>query len=177
MKNKLSAEQVRIRTLTPVRAEDRLEVELEVVNQTDRPIFVVDRVRRIQLDPDSGVLHLWFSDSGSELGVRGPMRREWSPPKARGIERERRRTIKVSLPLDMTRLVVHDKGSFHLEALDLASMRRVAVHVAADTVPFYFRPTEKDLAAQVSAWGTDITAEADIEVPSKNREKRPDSAA
>jgi len=174
---KLSVDQVRIKTLTPVRAEGRLQIELEVVNQMDRPVFVVDRVRRIHLDPNSGILHLWFSDTGRELGNSGPLHREWSPPKARAIERERRRKIKASLPLDMTRLVVHGDGSFHLEQLDLTGVQRVAVHVAADTVPFYFRPAEEDMAAQVSGWGTDITAEADVEMPSKRRKKRPDPAA
>jgi hypothetical protein len=63
----------------------------------------------------------------------------------------------------MTRLVVHEDGSFHLEALDLTQAQTVEVQIACDDKPFYPSPERKDMERQVAEWGNLITFQAPIE--------------
>jgi len=153
---------VRIDALKPIRAQEKLQVEVVVANNHDQPVFVIDRVRRIQYDEGEGTLHLWFSDHRRDLENKGPLKMEFSVPKVSAIDKGRSRTIKAQLPVQMTRLVTHADGTFHLEALDLTGARQVAVHVAVDSVPFY-RSQKIALSKQLTGWGAEIEARADVQ--------------
>jgi hypothetical protein len=144
------------------RAVGRIHIALTIVNRGDRPCFVIPRVRRVVMDNDTRTLSVWFSAGARGSGDRRQMRTEFTAPKTQAIPENSERVLIAQLSEDMTRLVPHDDGSFHLEAIDLRKATTVAVHAAVDDKPFYFSPERKDYARQVREWGRPLSARAKI---------------
>lgn len=147
------------------RAEGKIHITLTIVNRGDRPCFVIPTVRRILMDSDTGTLSVWFSAGGRAVEDRPKMRIEFTAPKAEAIPENSEKALIAQFPEDMTRLVPHDDGTFHLEAIDLTKATTVEVHTAVDDKPFYFSPERKDYLRQVTGWGRPLSARAKVEPP------------
>jgi hypothetical protein len=158
---------VEIKSCRCTHAESQMCVEVTVANLGDRPTFVVNRVRRIELDPATSTLRLWFSDKGRKPEKGRNIIRELSVPKAEAIEAGGEKTLTAKLPENMTRLVPQEDGGFHLEPMDLTQAARIEVHVAAHDKPFYFVPSKGNLVRQLAAWGTDISTSVELAAPPK----------
>lgn len=170
MTNKNSPEKdVRIKDCRCYREGDHVKIDLTLENRSDRPLFTIPRIRCIQLDPATGQLDLWFCDRGDssieEERAKG-MHREFSAPSTESVEAQSTKSLSVNLPTDMTRLVVHDDGTFSLELLDLAKAQEVRLHLAVDDKPFYYRPTKGGLVEESRAWGHDFSTSVTLEGPS-----------
>jgi hypothetical protein len=159
---------VRIKDCRFYREEDEVRIDLTLENRSDRPLFTIPRIRCIQLDPSSGKLDLWLCDRGGssiEAERKKGMHREFSAPTTTSVEAQSKKSVSVKLPVDMTRLVVHDDGTFSLERLDLTQAQEVRLHFAVDDKPFYYRPTKKGLVGESRAWGHDFDTSVKLERP------------
>lgn len=161
MSAKLKA--VTLRKCTCHRSEGKILVSVTLANDSDRPAFVIPRVRRIQMDPDTGTLHLFFSGTGERPPVSGRFRTEFSSPRTTPIPERSEKVLTATLPENMTQMFVRDDGSYGFRPLDLRGARDVVVEVAVDDKPFYPSPAQKDRARQAAAWGTKLTVRAAVE--------------
>jgi hypothetical protein len=165
MKQTPSAKSVKIRKCSARRVQGQVEIEFTISNQSERPAFVVNSVRRIQLDESTGALHVWFYDPGPAPAAEPRVRKEYSVPETRAVEPGREASLKARLPEVMTRPVVQEDGSVTWEALDLTKADHVEIHVAFDDKPIYFRVAPKEARAAAPPWGTTITATVELPSP------------
>jgi hypothetical protein len=165
MTTRKNADSVTIRNCSCRHAEGKLQISATIVNNSDRPCFVVPRVRRIEMNRETGVLSVWFSAAGRGEPRKGKLRTEVTAPKTEAIPERSEKTLTASLPADMTRLVPHDDGTFELESIDLTRAKTIEVHAAVGDQPFYFSPERKDYREQVAAWGRPLVARAKVEPP------------
>jgi hypothetical protein len=165
MKGREEPEAVQVEGCSLSRAAGKVKVDVTLSNQGSRPLFAISGLRRIEVDPDTGTLRLWFSDHGRTEGARDRLRRELTVPKTVAVEAGGKTTLSAELPEDMTRLVPHDDGTFTLEAVDLSKVSRAVAHVAVGNVPFYHNPSRGDFLEQLVEWGVDIEAVAEPTEP------------
>ncbi|CAG0931589.1 hypothetical protein RHDC3_01918 [Rhodocyclaceae bacterium] len=145
------------------RSEGKVLVSVTLANDSDRPLFVIPRVRRIRMDPDTGTLHLFFSGTGERPPVSGRFRTEFSSPRTTPLPERSEKTLTATLPEVMTQMFIREDGSYGFRPLDLREARDVVVEVAVDDKPFYPSPARKDLSRQAAAWGTKLTVRASME--------------
>jgi hypothetical protein len=145
------------------RSEGKVRVSVTLANDSDRPAFVIPRVRRILMDPDTGTLHLFFSGTGERAPVSGRLRTEFSSPRTTPLPERSEKVLTVTLPENMTQMFIREDGSYGFRPLDLTRARDVVVEVAVDDKPFYPSPARKDLARQAAAWGTKLTIRVAME--------------
>lgn len=152
--------------------EDKLEVEIILVNEEERPLFVTIGIRQILYDASSRTLDLWLSDHGrsadSPQGRCGTI----SVPRTQPLEGGARHDLRLEVPHRLTRLVPHPDQSFHFEDLDLSQAEQVVVHVGCSDRPFYYNPKGPAALEQLKAWCTVMEVSARADKPPKN-EKPP----
>lgn len=131
--------------------EDKLEVEISLVNGEDRLLFVTSGVRQIRYDAASRTLDLWLSDHGRTAGM-GPHRCQTiSVPRTETIEPGARHTLHLEISQRLTRLVPDDDG-FHFEDVDLSAAEQFTLHLGCSEKPFYYNPKGPDPLKQLNAW-------------------------
>ena len=81
-----------------------VRISFALENTGDRPFHAVSELRRIALDPATGVLTLWLTERQPPRDASRPDRHV-SHPKTRVIDPDRRTTIEFELPKQMTRIV------------------------------------------------------------------------
>jgi hypothetical protein len=160
---KKKQDEIHIRKCICQRVEGKIQVSVTIANDSDRPCFIIPRLRRILLNSESGVLTLYFSGRGEPKAIVPKMRVEFTAPQTLAIPERSEKIITTSLSEDMTRLVVHEDGSFHLEALDLTQAHTVEVQIAWDDKPFYPSPERKDMERHVARWGNLLAVQAPVE--------------
>jgi hypothetical protein len=172
MKGREESEAVQVERCSLSRAAGKVKVDVTLSNQGSRPVFANSGLRRIEMNPDTRTLTLWFSDHGRTEDARDRLLKELTVPRTVAVEAGSKTTLSAELPEDMTRLVPHDDGTFTLEAVDLSKVSRAVAHVAVGNVPFYHNPSRGDLLEQLVEWGVDIEAVAELSEP-----PAPDAAA
>ncbi len=144
-----------------------VRISFALENTGDRPFHAVSELRRMALDPATGVLTLWLTERQPPRDASRPDRHV-SHPKTRVIDPDRRTTIEFELPKQMTRIVTGPGNKFDFEPLDLSQARSVVLKISIDDKPFYANPKHGSIREQLAKWGTDIeTTPVPIETTAK----------
>ncbi|WP_429884786.1 hypothetical protein [Geoalkalibacter halelectricus] len=141
-------------------AEDKLEVEVTLVNEGDRPLFVTVGIRQILYDAASRTLDLWLSDHARSPDAHPGRCATISVPRTEVLEAGARHPLRLEAPRHLTRLVPHEDQSFHFEDLDLTQTEQVRVHLGCSDRPFYHNPKGPAVLEQLKAWCAVVEVDA-----------------
>jgi hypothetical protein len=150
---------VRAQQVRCVHRESSLHISLTLKNFSEGPVHAVSELRRIILDPDTGVLTLWLSDRQPPRDHHRPDRHV-SRPVTQVIDPGEKSTFEFELPHRMTRIVTGPDNTFDFEPLDLSKTRSVAFRISLDDKPFYFAPNSGSMREQLQKWGRDLETSA-----------------
>jgi hypothetical protein len=151
---------VRIAEVACRRVLGKIEFSVTVANQGNDPCFVVARLCRLELDSNTRMLSVWFASIPPATDSR--IRRQFTVPETYAIPPNASKILNATVAEDMTRIVPHENGTFHLEALNLTQVGSVEIHVAVDDKPIYFSPERKDHRGQMQAWGRELVIRGPI---------------
>ncbi|KIH77718.1 hypothetical protein SAMN05660860_01199 [Geoalkalibacter ferrihydriticus] len=148
-------------------AEDKLEVEVLLVNEEERPLFVTIGIRQILYDAPSRTLNLWLTDHARSAEAPHGRCGTISVPRTQVIEAGARHPLHLDVPRRLTRLVPHEDKSFHFEDLDLSQAQQINVHVGCSEKPFYYNPKGPAVLEQLKAWCAVVEVSAHAAKPPK----------
>jgi hypothetical protein len=176
------AEQIRItdvrigapRASRSAPGEQRLDLAMEVRNDSKKTMHVIASLRALDYDPDTRTLFVGLSEPELKEGLRPS---NFVMPHTTVIRPGKSATLEVSVPLVIRKIVPSNQLGIGVETLDISDVQNVKSEIAYAPEPFYPRRSEsaETMSRELRSWGEKVqkTIEVSVKGETPRRPKRP----
>ena len=133
--------------------QQRLDVAIEVRNNSKSTLHVISSVRSLDFDPATQTLSVGLSEPEPQREIK-PL--QFLEPHTVTVAPRQTATLEVSVPLVIRKVVPSSKMGLGLENLDVSGVQNVKCQIAFSSKPFYPKSADsaEHMFRELRAWGT-----------------------